>query len=177
MQTILIKTSAIHGRGVFAARSFHEGEIILEIDDSHIVEDESTLTKEDWEFNVDCFDGKTVIMQEPERSINHSCDPNSYTRTVDGVRKVIARRDIVAGEELTYDFTINGDNEGAFPCHCGAKRCRGTYLGDFFKLPLEFQIEYLPYLEVWFVEQHRDRIAALMSSQDGVGCLISHGKE
>uniref|UniRef100_A0A7R9Z1C3 Histone-lysine N-methyltransferase n=1 Tax=Chlamydomonas euryale TaxID=1486919 RepID=A0A7R9Z1C3_9CHLO len=65
--------------------------------------------------------------------LNHSCDPNCYSRTV-GVRVaasgqlrdhvvIFAKRDIRAGDELTYDYRFNGDEK--LPCNCGAERCRG----------------------------------------------------
>jgi SET domain-containing protein len=165
MKTIIVEQSEIQGKGVFAARCFHKGEVVLQIDDSHVVTDEITLTKDDREYSADFYDGKIVIMQEPERYVNHSCDPNCYVKTIDGVRNVLALRDIAEGEEITYDYAINGDNEGTFPCHCGSKRCRKTYIGDYFKLPIEFQIEYLPYLEDWFLKQHRKEITALKSNK------------
>jgi uncharacterized protein len=161
MQNVLVKESKIQGKGVFAAKSYHKGEEILEIDDSHIVEDEATLTEEDWKYNADFFDGKIVIMQEPERCINHSCDPNSYVKTINSIRKLFAIKDIAEGEEITYDCTINGDNEGTFPCNCGTKHCRKFYIGNYFKLPVELQIEYLPYLDDWFLRQYKDKIDAL----------------
>lgn len=161
MATVTIKPSSIQGQGVFAQRSFHKGEIILQIDDSHIVTGETTLTPEDWEVNADFFDGKIVLMQEPERSINHSCNPSSYVKTIDGIRQVLAMRDIAEGEEITFDYSINGDNDGTFPCHCGAARCRSVYIGDYFKLPIELQLDYLPYLDEWFSQQYRDKIEAL----------------
>ena len=37
MADVTVKASEIHGTGVFAARDFAEGEIILEIDDSRVV--------------------------------------------------------------------------------------------------------------------------------------------
>jgi hypothetical protein len=33
--------------------------------------------------------------------------------------------------------------------------------GDFFKLPVEWQLEYRPLLADWFVRRHRERLAAL----------------
>jgi hypothetical protein len=37
-------------------------------------------------------------------------------------------RNIVPGEELTYDYYLyDGDDEA--PCYCGAKNCRGTMYG------------------------------------------------
>jgi uncharacterized protein len=163
VRNVFVKGSKIQGKGVFAAKSFQPGDEILEIDDSQVVEDESTLTAEDWAYNADFFDGKIVIMQEPERCINHSCDPNSYVKTIQGVRKVYALKNITPDEEITYDYTINGDNEGAFPCQCGAARCRKTYLGNYFRLPAELQLEYLPYLEDWFIQQHKEKIEALQN--------------
>jgi hypothetical protein len=161
MQNVFIKGSDVQGKGVFAARNFHPGDEILEIDDSHIVEEETMLTKEDWEYNTDFLDGRIIIMQEPERCINHSCDPNSYMKTIKKVRKLFAMKEIVKGEEITCDYSLNSDNEGTFACRCGAKRCRKVYVGNYFKLPGEIQIEYLPYLEDWFVDLHKDKIDAL----------------
>lgn len=44
------------------------------------------------------------------RFINHSCDPNCYTKiiTVDGQKKIgiYSRRSIVDGEELFYDYKV-----------------------------------------------------------------------
>ena len=71
---------------------------------------------------------------------------------------VFANRDFKKGEEVTYDYSINGDNNGTFPCACGSKRCRRTYQGNFFKLPRELQLEYLPYLDEWFVQKHVEEL-------------------
>jgi phosphoribosylformimino-5-aminoimidazole carboxamide ribotide isomerase len=161
MKNVAIKPSRVQGKGIFALRNFQAGEKILEIDDSHIVEDVSILTKDDWEYNLDFVNDKIVLMQEPERCINHSCDPNSYVKTIQRVRTVLAKRAIVAGEEITYDYAVNGDNDGTFPCQCGAARCRRIYTGNYFKLPLAVQREYLPYLDDWFVDLHKDEINSL----------------
>ncbi|KAH8939560.1 hypothetical protein BDL97_15G042700 [Sphagnum fallax] len=63
------------------------------------------------------------------RFINHSCDPNCYTKiiTVEGQKKVViySKRPIVAGEELTYDYKFPLE-EVKIPCFCGASRCRGS---------------------------------------------------
>jgi SET domain-containing protein len=46
------------------------------------------------------------------RFINHSCDPNCYTRifSVEGVSKIgiYAKRNISRGEELAYDYKVRG---------------------------------------------------------------------
>lgn len=52
------------------------------------------------------MNGKVILMKEPERSINHSCDPNTYVKTINGVRRVLAMRGIKKGEEITFDYAI-----------------------------------------------------------------------
>ncbi|KAF0889411.1 hypothetical protein E2562_023699 [Oryza meyeriana var. granulata] len=63
------------------------------------------------------------------RFINHSCDPNCYTKviTVEGQKKIFiyAKRRIYAGEELTYNYKFPLE-EKKIPCHCGSQRCRGS---------------------------------------------------
>ena len=163
MENVTVKKSVMHGTGVFAHRDFAKGETILQIDDTHIVTDENALSEED-KNHCDYLVDKMVLMQSPEVYINHSCEPNTYTKTINGLRYVLAMRDIKNGEEITYDYVVNGYYEGANPpCNCGSKRCRGNINTDFFKLPLNLQKEYLPYLDEWFVEQFKDKISDIKS--------------
>jgi len=128
MKNVVVKESRISGKGVFSNRSFRKGEVILEMDDSHVVTDSSKLTKEQHEFELDYLaDGKIVVMQAPERYINHSCDPNSYVKTIRGIRKAFAMRDIQKGEEIVGDYSINGHNEGTFECRCGSENA-GSFI-------------------------------------------------
>ncbi|XP_075521410.1 histone-lysine N-methyltransferase ATXR7-like isoform X1 [Primulina tabacum] len=63
------------------------------------------------------------------RFINHSCEPNCYTKviSVEGQKKIFiyAKRHIAAGEELTYNYKFPLE-ENKIPCNCGSKRCRGS---------------------------------------------------
>ncbi|KAK4751547.1 hypothetical protein SAY87_005029 [Trapa incisa] len=63
------------------------------------------------------------------RFINHSCEPNCYTKiiSVDGQKKIFiyAKRHIFAGEELTYNYKFPLEDK-KIPCNCGAKKCRGS---------------------------------------------------
>ena len=63
------------------------------------------------------------------RFINHSCEPNCYSRIVslDGQKHIVilALRRIRRGEELTYDYKFPIEGEASkLPCNCGARRCR-----------------------------------------------------
>src|ERR1700682_902426 len=57
--------------------------------------------------------------------INHSCSPNSFTRTLHGHLIFFALRDIEPGEEITIDYgeTLHPNTK---KCICGALNCRRT---------------------------------------------------
>lgn len=159
---IIVKKSKVQGKGVYANKNFKESDVILEIDDLHVVKDISKLTKKQNEYDCDYLsNGKVILMQSPEKFINHSCNPNSYVKTIKKIRKVLAMRNIEKGEEITFDYSINGNNDGTFKCHCGSKNCRQIYQGNFFKLPLKTQKKYLPYLDDWFIKEHKTEIEKL----------------
>lgn len=161
---VIVKESGIHGVGVFAARDFAEGETVLVMDDSRVVDAEHPLRPELGEFDYHCdyLEGGKVIYQGwPERHINSSCDPNVYARRSAGVGRVMARRAIMAGEEMTSDYIIDCHGGIVWQCSCGSARCRGTIVSSFFELPVELQLEYLPLLNEWFVAEHREKVAAL----------------
>ena len=164
-----VRESKIHGQGVFAKKAFRKGEILLEIDDSDPVLDRRKLTAEQ-EIFIDVFvtvDGKQKItwMKSPERFVNHSCDPNTYVLTDmrNGVRRVLALKDIRRGDELTWDYALNIWEEwvGPVPCNCGAENCRGIIQGNYFTLPREIQRRYLPLLDEPFKKRFTEEIRSL----------------
>jgi hypothetical protein len=60
-------------------------------------------------------------------NVNHCCEPNAGFH---GQIFVVAIRDIIRGEEVTFDYAMClGDSRNAAPyrlqCHCGSARCRG----------------------------------------------------
>lgn len=59
------------------------------------------------------------------RLINHSCAPNCRSEQVRGRIWIIARRDIAAGEELTFDYGYPLAEWELHPCRCRAKGCPG----------------------------------------------------
>jgi uncharacterized protein len=165
---VVVASSRIHGLGVFASRYFRAGETVLCIDDSREVNEGNPLRPEAGESDVHCdylSGGRVVLMLAPERHINSSCDPNTFVKTIDGIRHVLARRPILAGEEITYDYIINCHGGDVWECRCGSDRCRRTIVSSFFELPLSLQAEYLPLLDDWFVSEHKGEVCALGDGQ------------
>lgn len=132
--SLVIRSSKIHATGCYTTAPIAEGTFIVEYTgprltaeqaETHYAEQEETYL-----FALD--DGKHVIDGFGEAAfINHSCDANCETDEVNGRIWIIAARDIVAGEELTYDYNLfDGDEDDDALCNCGARNCRGTLYGE-----------------------------------------------
>lgn len=141
----VVRNSAIHGRGVYAARPIRAGERIIEYKGELISWKEadrrppSDPNDPHHTFFFSLEDGKHVIDANvggnSARWINHSCDPNCETEETDSGRVFIdALRDIPRGEELHYDYCLIIDAKitkklkRQYRCLCGAANCRGTML-------------------------------------------------
>ncbi|KAA0701545.1 Histone-lysine N-methyltransferase 2A [Triplophysa tibetana] len=81
-------------------------------------------------FRIDDYEVVDATMHgNAARFINHSCEPNCFSRvvSVDGQKHIVifAMRKIYTGEELTYDYKFPIEEPGnKLPCNCGAKKCR-----------------------------------------------------
>lgn len=182
MNNMEVGGSSIEGLGIFAARPFRAGERIARLNVVREITAEAPI-REDLGERIDhCSypDGKTVLIAFPERHVNHSCDPNAFEQFEGEASYLVTRRGIMKGEEVTLDYNINITNGTAWPCRCGAQRCRGEVVGDFFRLPLEWQREYRPLLAEWFVRRNRYRIEALDSDHSELapsnGTVVSLGE-
>ncbi|GBP15230.1 Histone-lysine N-methyltransferase trithorax [Eumeta japonica] len=133
--------SHIHGRGLFCKRDIEEGDMVIEyageviravLADQREKRYEARLGRRGvagcYMFRID--DNLVVdatLKGNAARFINHSCDPNCYSRVVDihGHKHILifALRRITVGEELTYDYKFPFE-EVKIPCTCGAKKCR-----------------------------------------------------
>jgi len=158
-----VKPSPIQGLGVFATRLFRAGERIRRVNLVREITDEAPIREEAGERVEHCGypDGRVVLWGFPDRHVNHCCDPNTYEIYEGSAVHIVARRDIAPEEEITFDYDVNTSGGNSWPCGCGAARCRGESVGDFFELPEAHQREYRMLLADWFVRRHRDRIEAL----------------
>jgi hypothetical protein len=133
--------SIIHGWGVFTDIGVKEGEMIIEyrgelignaMAEKREKEYEAAKIGSDYMFRIDEYTVCDASKQgNVARFINASCGPNCYPKIISlgGTKRVVvyAKRDIVAGEELCYDykFDLEYDPEKRIPCICGAPECRG----------------------------------------------------
>jgi SET domain-containing protein len=79
--------------------------------------------------------------------MNHSCDPNTWH---DGDWRIVARRDINPGEEVTYDYaTSQTDPEFVLLCRCATVSCRSIITGhDHRKLRSRYAGHMMEYIEM-----------------------------
>ena len=163
MRDVESHRSGIEGLGIFAGRAFRAGECIHRIQVVREVTAAAPLREDLDERPEHCAypNGRTVLYGPPDRYTNHSCDPNAFERHEADATYLVARRDIAAGDEITCDYNINIVHGTAWPCRCGAARCGGEVVGDFFLLPVARQREYRPLLAPWFVEAHGEQLKAL----------------
>jgi SET domain-containing protein len=131
------RRSAIHGEGVFARRAIADGTRILEYTGERITKAEAKHRETqrlerarcggdasvyifvlNARYDLDGREGGSVA-----RFINHSCAPNCRTEVVRGRIWIVARSDIAAGEELTYDYGFPLAEWRQHVCLCGAPRC------------------------------------------------------
>jgi SET domain len=106
MGDVVVAPSVIHGLGVLAARSFLADETVLRVDDPRQVDGSHPLRPEVGESEVYCDnleEGRVVLMLAPERHIKFSCEPNTFVKSIRGIRHVLARRPIRPGKEITDD--------------------------------------------------------------------------
>jgi uncharacterized protein len=142
---ISVRNSPIHGRGVFALKRIPKGTRIIEYKGMLITDKEADRrysriqahSPHTMLFSVD--DGLVIDATRKGNSarwINHSCAPNCEIEEEHHRVFIESRRDISAGEELTYDYNLQiGEKhtktaKREHACFCGSRRCRGTMLGE-----------------------------------------------
>ena len=134
-----VRTSPIHGKGVFASRFIRKGTRILEYVGERIDKEESNrrglvLFEQSQKtggaavyiFDLnDEFDLDGNKDYNDARLVNHSCDPNCEMVNEDDRLFLYSLRDIRPEEELCFDYGYDIEHFMDHPCRCGAPNCVG----------------------------------------------------
>jgi uncharacterized protein len=138
-----------NGVGVFAAREFQFGDVIVEdLDGDYFKNAVSFQELEKSDIPLDYVmqvgeDAFRIPSGTIEDFTNHSCDPNSGIRMDPRGTIALAIRNIRVHEEITFDYStwLSGDHFN-MECRCGSEQCRG-FVSGFSKLPAALQKRYI----------------------------------
>ena len=140
---IIVRRSAIQGRGVFATGRIRKGTRIIEYDGERIHPDQEEKRYDSKKMDrhhtfLFGVDEKTTVDAgvggNDARFINHSCQPNCESVTINRRIYIEAVREIAPGEELSFDYLYEVDEPvtkrdvAFFFCKCGSAKCRGTMI-------------------------------------------------
>lgn len=133
---VVAKKSALHGRGLFAARDLKAGERLIEYTGIRYGRGEYPELGADGVTKfLGLSDGTGIDGTGWAALANHSCEPNCELQEERRPRGkltawLVALRDIRKGEELLWDYRLDIRSRRAafrdWACRCGAARCRGT---------------------------------------------------
>jgi len=131
---LVFKESQIHGLGGFAKVEIPPGTRVVEYVGERISKQESVRRceasnhyifaindREDLDGNVDW---------NPARFINHSCAPNCEVEWDGSHLWIVAKRDIKAGEEITFNYGYDLVDYKEYPCACGSAECVGYIVAE-----------------------------------------------
>ncbi|CAN6218692.1 unnamed protein product [Urochloa humidicola] len=140
---LVVYKSGIHGLGLYTSVFIPRGSMVVEyvgeivgqrVADKREIEYQSGKRQQ---YKSACYffkiDREHIIDATRKggiaRFVNHSCQPNCVAKiiTVRNEKKVMfyAERHINPGEEITYDYHFNREDEGQrIPCFCRSRYCR-----------------------------------------------------
>jgi len=135
---VVLGRSRIQGLGLFVKKEIDENTFVIEYIGAMIRNEvanrlEGTYERQNRGIYMFRIDSDVVVDATmtggPARYINHSCDPNCVAEIV-SIEKdkkiiIISSRRIEKGEELTYDYKFEfEDDSSKIACLCGAVNCR-----------------------------------------------------
>jgi SET domain-containing protein len=131
---VVFKKSKIHGTGGFARVDIRRGKRIIEYVGPKLTKDEAEAELQKFNYYIftldDQYDIDGSVDWNPARFINHGCDPNCEVDIVRGRIWIYARRNLKAGEELTYNYSHDLADYRERPCRCGSPKCVGYIVAE-----------------------------------------------
>jgi uncharacterized protein len=133
---LIFKQSPIHGLGGFAKMAIPSGTRVIEYVGEKITKQESLRRCEANNRYIfalneqDDLDGN--FNWNPARYINHSCSPNCEVEWDGSHIWIVAKRDLKAGEEVTFNYGYDLVDYREYPCACGVPDCVGFIVAEVF---------------------------------------------
>ncbi|XP_023929977.1 histone-lysine N-methyltransferase 2D-like [Lingula anatina] len=135
---VYLARSRIQGLGLYAARDTEKHTMVIEYIGELIRNETAEMREKIYEASnrgiyMFRINDDTVVDATMSgglaRYVNHSCNPNCVAEVVPFEKEskiiIIAKRRIATGEELTYDYKFDfEDEQHKIPCCCGAPNCR-----------------------------------------------------
>ena len=101
MSSVFIGGGKLRGKGVYAARDFKKGEVVVPYTLRLLTKDEYDNLPEDEKMFTHFYRSQIFLYQVPERFVNHSNNPNTYQDHT--IKADVALCDIKQGEMITTD--------------------------------------------------------------------------
>ncbi len=133
------------GKSIFANKHFNAHSFIIEFRGKVYTKEEyirrlNPSNNHYLQISDELFLGPT---RTADNYINHSCNPNTGIKIIDGAVLLFSIKPIHRGEEITFDYsTTMAEDYWEMNCCCGTKNCRGK-VRDFKHLPRELQEKYI----------------------------------
>ena len=144
----VVKRTRKLGRGVFAKEPIRRGETIAAFDGPVYDGEFDGWTKDLLNHAIQIGKEKWRDSKGIARLLNHSCEPNCGNK---GLTRIVAMRDIAAGEQLTWDYEMTEKSDWwRLRCRCGSARCRKR-IGNHSNLPRSVRRKYRGYISRWLV--------------------------
>lgn len=156
---VVVKDSAIEGKGLFAAKTLPEGEIVIRLSGRmvsttelvRLIEYANADPSHPYVDTLTIYEDRHLVL--PAGSMvhfgNHSCDPNLWHV---GPFEIATRRVVCEGEELTVDYGTQSGGPGfSMACYCGSPLCRGVVSSSDWRLSTlqeRYQGHWVPALEL-----------------------------
>jgi SET domain-containing protein len=142
------KPSRIAGGGLFAREPILRDEVLFDtskVGENYIISKNEADSRFEKGFDYMLQIGEnqflvTVDEKSPSHYgfINSSYDPNCGIRES---RKIVAMRDIITGEEITFDYAMSESSNFKMTCFCKSYNCRKQISGNDWKIK-DLQVRY-----------------------------------
>lgn len=125
MRKFELRNASGKDEGIFATQPFEAGETVMVGVIREVLDGNHSHASQ--------IDHNTYVFHDGfVPKVNHSCEPNCGIHiNATGAHDFVAMRDIMVGEEITFDYAMRNYSIDHFdrPCQCGSEKCRGTITG------------------------------------------------